>query len=324
MTFFDAFAHLERRVRSCTFLPVRLGRFFSFFALFFVLTLMPAFSYAATVTWISDVDGDWADGANWSTGTPPVAGDDVIIDRPSANVTVSLSNQTEATVRTLDCQENLHLDLAGLAVTNLANIWGEFRLNYSILTVEGGSANFTAHGPTNIDQGIFYINGGAQAALPNATSYTLDEAESGYTLISVTGVGSYLDLSSVQTFDAGKSTGVGPYQSFIASDGGVLDFSGVHTIVSHGGGNYSRFVEQNGGQIDFSLLGQVYGSKTLFETDRTTTFPSLTQGIALEIELTGGAGQVVDFPQLGTLASGGFTIHGGETVNAPLLTMMNG
>ncbi len=285
---------------------------------------MPALSYAATVTWISDADGNWSDGANWSTGTPPQEGDDVVIDRPTVDVTVTISNQTEASVRTLDCQENLHLNLSGLTVTNIADVWGEFRLNYSLLTVEGGAASFTAHGPTNIDQALFYVNGGGQAALPNATSYSSNEAESGYAVISVTGAGSLLDLSSVQTFDSGNSTGVGPYQSFIASNGGVLDLSGVHTINSHGGGNYSRFLEQNGGQIDLTLLGQVYGSKTLFETDQTKIFPSLTQGIALEVELTGGAGQVLDFPQLASLASGGFTVNNGETVNAPLLGSMTG
>ena len=37
---------------------------------------------AATVSWKAPVSGAWADGVNWSTGTPPGALDKVVIDTP--------------------------------------------------------------------------------------------------------------------------------------------------------------------------------------------------------------------------------------------------
>jgi len=46
----------------------------------FIALLWSVCAPAATVTWQGDVSTNWADGANWDTGTPPAAGDDVVID----------------------------------------------------------------------------------------------------------------------------------------------------------------------------------------------------------------------------------------------------
>lgn len=42
--------------------------------------------------WISDVDGNWEDGANWSSGSPPLPTDIVVIDRPGSLPVVTLSS----------------------------------------------------------------------------------------------------------------------------------------------------------------------------------------------------------------------------------------
>ena len=44
------------------------------------------------IAWISDDDGDWNDAANWNTGEVPGPNDIVILDRKTANVTVTLSS----------------------------------------------------------------------------------------------------------------------------------------------------------------------------------------------------------------------------------------
>jgi len=44
------------------------------------IALACATASAATVRWQGDVSTNWADGANWDTGTPPGAGDDAVID----------------------------------------------------------------------------------------------------------------------------------------------------------------------------------------------------------------------------------------------------
>src|SRR3954447_2780735 len=43
----------------------------------------------ATVSWITQGDGLWTNGANWNTGSPPTANDDVRIDIPGRNITVN-------------------------------------------------------------------------------------------------------------------------------------------------------------------------------------------------------------------------------------------
>jgi hypothetical protein len=60
----------------------------------------------ATVSWAVDRDGFWDVPGNWSTGSVPLSGDDVILDRPGADVTVTLRSGT-ATVNVLTSQESL-------------------------------------------------------------------------------------------------------------------------------------------------------------------------------------------------------------------------
>ena len=45
----------------------------------------------ATVAWTGNTDGDWNTVTNWSTGALPNAGDDVIFNTTSRDVTVSSS-----------------------------------------------------------------------------------------------------------------------------------------------------------------------------------------------------------------------------------------
>ncbi|MBX3125004.1 MAG: hypothetical protein KF854_18075, partial [Nitrospira sp.] len=46
--------------------------------------------------WITDANGNWEDGANWSGGSAPTASQDALIDRGSASPIVSISGSAEA------------------------------------------------------------------------------------------------------------------------------------------------------------------------------------------------------------------------------------
>lgn len=72
--------------------------------------------------WISNSSGIWEDGSNWSTGGPPLPGQTVIIDRSSADVTVTLSSGTAEPGKIL-CTETI--ELAG----------GELEVKKSVSTI---------------------------------------------------------------------------------------------------------------------------------------------------------------------------------------------
>jgi hypothetical protein len=65
-------------------------------ALLALMWTHPSAAPAATVSWNVDSDGFWDVAANWSTGMVPQPGDDVVIDRPAANVTVTFRSGTVA------------------------------------------------------------------------------------------------------------------------------------------------------------------------------------------------------------------------------------
>src|SRR5262245_29579143 len=60
----------------------------------------------AVVNWVNDGDGFWDVGSNWDTGAVPTANDDVVIDRPAGNFTVTF-RQSAATVRSVTSAEQL-------------------------------------------------------------------------------------------------------------------------------------------------------------------------------------------------------------------------
>ncbi len=93
-------------------------------------------SSRATVTWISDSDGFWDVGSNWSTGLAPQAGDDVVIDRPGASPIVTIRSST-AGIATLTSTELVHVD-AALTVSTTATFEGGLRLAANL----GGAGAF--------------------------------------------------------------------------------------------------------------------------------------------------------------------------------------
>ncbi len=76
--------------------------------------------------WTNDLSGLWSAGTNWSPGVP-VTGDHVVIDRPSANPTITL--RSSAVVTTLRSEESFIFDRASLGVREKAVFNGSFNWN---------------------------------------------------------------------------------------------------------------------------------------------------------------------------------------------------
>ena len=81
------------------------------------------------VFWAVDANGDWGNGANWSTGTPPGPNDNVLIDRGLDSLVITLSSNA-GQVKSLRCGENLVLVAGGdLTVDTPFSIKGGFMLD---------------------------------------------------------------------------------------------------------------------------------------------------------------------------------------------------
>ncbi len=80
------------------------------------------------VYWIKDADGFWDDGSNWSTGTPPETGDNVVINRPSVNITVTY-RVGDVAINRLQSTEAIALIGGRLSISNTSQINNVFTLN---------------------------------------------------------------------------------------------------------------------------------------------------------------------------------------------------
>ena len=96
-------------------------------------------------TWISDTSGFWNDPTKWSGGTVPQSGDFVVIDRPAANVVVTVRFNDSAPLSQLRSEELVDV--------------------YSTLTVQG---------PATLNGGLRLSSGGRFSILGDATVSSLD------------------------------------------------------------------------------------------------------------------------------------------------------
>ena len=62
----------------------------------------------AQVHWIADASGSWHTAGNWDTGTVPGPGDEVIVDRPAGDFTITYSSG-ETAVQGIHSAEALSL-----------------------------------------------------------------------------------------------------------------------------------------------------------------------------------------------------------------------
>jgi hypothetical protein len=144
-------------------------------------------AWSATVTWKDPVNGNWSDGTKWSSGLPPAAGDDVVIDADgSYTVTLNtlalfgsltLGRVDGASAQTLDVTVN------GTLLPNNASVVR----NRGILLLSGGmlsgAASLTVDGTlswtrgTITGSGALTVNGTLTIAVPGGCcgiSATLD------------------------------------------------------------------------------------------------------------------------------------------------------
>ena len=98
----------------------------------------------STIQWINPASGNWEDPSNWSSGTVPGPGDDVIINVPG-DITVTHDTGND-TVQSLTSQQNL-LITGGSSLT----VSGAFTESSNEMLTVDQAASFTADAPSTID-----------------------------------------------------------------------------------------------------------------------------------------------------------------------------
>ncbi len=179
------------------------------------------------VFWAVDANGNWEDGANWSTGNPPAAGDAVLIDRAAGTFTITVNSTVSPSA--LFCEENLNV--AGtLEVGDPFPFAGSMNLQSGtlrdvvILPTVGGS--MTSQSGGNAFENVTL---GVDLTINNLTDVT------------VTG-GLTLDGATVSLQAA--SGGVSPRADLIFSGAQTLDGTGEIELTS--GGSFNRVLVAGG------------------------------------------------------------------------------
>jgi hypothetical protein len=103
---------------------------------------------AATVSWLNDAGGAWFTASNWSSNPLlPQSGDDVVIDRPSADPSVLFSGTSSTTVniKSLVLADSLQIASGNLNVADGISLSGVLRLGDSDLFTPVINASGTGH-----------------------------------------------------------------------------------------------------------------------------------------------------------------------------------
>ena len=116
---------------------------------------------AATVNWNTDSSGSWSTAVDW-TSNPNLPGtaDDVVIDRPTAAVTITHSGASDS-INNLTCNETLVLSSGALDVVKVMRINGGCTLSGGTL---GGGGTVQVAGTMNWNGGTIESVGGVSVA----------------------------------------------------------------------------------------------------------------------------------------------------------------
>ena len=207
------------------------------------------------VAWISDEDGDWNNAGNWSTGEVPGPNDAVILDRKTADPTITLP-AGNVIVKSVVSREALILSGGTFTVTESSEVSGQFEVSGSgTLRADGSNTVFVASGPASVDGGSIFAIRGAQIHLPGMTSVSGSVDD----VWEADGVGSILRFPNLTTITNGDGRDFD--MTIRATTGGRIELPAVTTIVDPNTGDTRDrgvFVSADGpgSTVDLSALQQ--------------------------------------------------------------------
>ncbi|MBD2152111.1 Ig-like domain-containing protein [Pseudanabaena sp. FACHB-1277] len=276
-----------------------------------------------SVAWISKVDGNWNNPNNWSTGSIPTTGANVIIDIPNANPLITLSNS--ATLSSIHSEESvLFTDGGAFYRSNTLTLTGSSIFNGGLTTKTssvafGGNANITLNGLN----ASLAINGLTNLSFSDITAsngakITLSDYSANNTTFRATGTGSSIDFSSLTTLEDNSAVNIQ------AASGGNVNLKNINQISSE---SVQFLAEGTGSVIDLSSLtnftktGRAASSITV-RNGGTVIANKLTNldGVNLNIDQTG----TISTKQIKTFINGGIATINGTTPDFSGLTDITG
>jgi hypothetical protein len=177
----------------------------------------------ATVSWITNGDGNWSVGSNWSTGTVPGANDTVVIDVPgNNNVNVTYNAAAALSINNLQNTEKLIIANANGA-TWTGGTWdgnGFVQINFgSKLVISGSSDKIMKDGQSLRNMGSVTLGGTGNivgqvgASIVNSGTFTCTSNAS-ITFPSGVGAGIFENDGTFIKTGAGTTTEIGGPQGF--------------------------------------------------------------------------------------------------------------
>ena len=118
-----------------------------------IIATSPKPARCAAVSWTSDAAGSWSAAANWNSyPNLPAASDDVTIDDPNAEITVTHSTGSDS-INSLSSNESLIVSGGTLSLASGSSVNAALTINGGTLNVNG-DAGLTVSGAATISDGV--------------------------------------------------------------------------------------------------------------------------------------------------------------------------
>ena len=249
-----------------------------------------------TATWNGNGDGSsFNDAANWDIGQVPInnGGDTfIVVIGGSSSVDFDVPG-TGHQVFQLSLAAGSTLDIQSgrdLAVIDQAEIGGLVTASNGDFDGVSAASSFVGSQPRLLADGGGGITHGG-ATFTN-TTHTGD-------VIRADGVGSSVNLPNLQSMNFDHDFGGSPISTIAARESGLLDLSGLTTVVGYGGGDSLRFEVQSGGTLDLSGLQSIAGFRNVrFTSDGTALNLPALQTIEGAVVFELATGQALSLPAL--------------------------
>ncbi len=256
----------------------------------------------------------WDDPANWDKGVVPLNGNGttytVIVP---ANSSISYLSGGAGTIEALSFGDNSVLDITdgnSLEVSGVGVIRG-------LIQADGPGSGFSALGGGVVLEHFprFAAKNGA-AIGAGSSIYSWSAYNGNAELILADGTDSSVELPKVSSFAVAAGSGARTY-TVRATEGGLIDLSGVGTITGPGGDDWLQFNLTTGGHILLNSLQQVSGQVRFNVLVPTYDLGTLQRASATEFVL--GSNVTVNLSRLISLDSGKLSLDTGSQFNSESL-----